>query len=93
MKVFKMCITLVFVLCVVVSGAYAADDFVSKRISNTANAELGVSLYDGKIAFSSDADGDYDIYLWDGSTTTQITDNTAGDYDPSLYDGKIAWDS
>ena len=39
-----------------------------------------------KIAFVSDRDGNYDIYIMnvDGSGVTRLTDNVANDYNPSF---------
>ena len=39
-----------------------------------------------KIAFASDRDGDYEIYVMnsDGSGQTNLTNNAAGDSDPSF---------
>jgi hypothetical protein len=52
----------------------------------TTNGETP-SLYDGKIAFVRNRD----IYFWDGSTITQITNDGYHNKEPSLYGGTIAW--
>ena len=36
-------------------------------------------------------DGDNKIYLWDGATTTQITDNNFDDYDPAISGLNVVW--
>ncbi len=55
------------------------------------------SVENGKIAFTSDRDGNYEIYVLnaDGSEQTRITNNTASDSDPawSPHGTKIAFTS
>ena len=63
---------------------------IYKITDNTASDEHP-SLYDGKIAWESNVDGNLEIYYWDGTTTHRITNNTADDISPSLYEEKIAW--
>jgi hypothetical protein len=35
--------------------------------------------------------GDWEIYLWDGVTTTQITDNSTGDGRPDISGSNVVW--
>jgi Tol biopolymer transport system component len=62
-----------------------------------ASAQAAFPGANGKIAFSSNRDGDYEIYVMnaDGTGVTKLTDNAAGDYQPSWSaDGaKIAFTS
>ena len=70
-----------------------ADVYISRQITdNTAN-DIAPSLNNGQIAWRSNADGDYDIYHWDGSSTINVSDNSADDNSPSLSNGQIAWSS
>ena len=69
-----------------------AFSVIHKITDNTAD-DIAPSLYDGKIAWESDVDGDLEIYYWDGTTTHKVTNNTADDTSPSLYEDKIAWSS
>ena len=48
-------------------------------------------MYDGEIAWYGNEDGNNNIYYWDGTSTTKITDTTATDYYISLYNGDISW--
>jgi hypothetical protein len=49
------------------------------------------SLYDGSIAFSGYAEGHNELYLWDGTSITQLTNGSSGTPIPSLYENTIAW--
>ena len=84
---------LIFFMSILVLGATLsfADKYVTRQITDNADADYAPSLYNGTIAWYSDVDGDNDIYYWDGTSTTNITNNLASDTDPSLYDGSVAW--
>ncbi len=50
------------------------------------------SLHNGKIAWAEQADNDYfQIFLWNGTTITQITMTSYNNLFPNLHNGKIAW--
>ncbi len=48
-------------------------------------------LYNGTIVWSGWDGDDYEIYYWDGSTITQVTNNDTLDLSPSMWGGIIAW--
>lgn len=50
----------------------------------------GRVVHIGTIAYSVYDGNDEELYYWDGTNTTQLTDNNTRDYSPSLYNGKIA---
>ena len=52
---------------------------------------VDVALDNGQIAWAGWDGNDYEIYLWDGANTTQITDNSVNDYEAQLNNGQIAW--
>jgi len=49
------------------------------------------SLDDGWIAFEGWDGHDWEVYLWDGISIEQITDNDFDDFDPSLSGNRLAW--
>jgi hypothetical protein len=51
----------------------------------------GSSLYDGQITWSRYGGSDFEIFLWDGSSISQITDNDFDNRAPSIYNGEIVW--
>jgi hypothetical protein len=60
--------------------------------SSTYIGEGGIpSLYNGTIAWQWYDGTDLEILYWNGTATTQITDNDYLDEDASLYNGQIAW--
>ncbi len=73
----------------------ATKCFAVRQITFDDSSDLPSSLYKGTIAWSSSAGSelsqDEEIYYWNGTTTTKITDNAVADFYPSLHDGKIAW--
>ena len=60
-----------------------ADPIVADHDGGPAEPEVSTSV--GRIAFTSDRDGDWDIYVMDadGSNVTQLTHNDAPDTEPS----------
>jgi hypothetical protein len=46
---------------------------------------------DGELIVWVGYDGDYEIFLYDGSDVTKITDNTYWEYDPQIDDGMVVW--
>jgi hypothetical protein len=50
-------------------------------------------LHNGEIAWGGWDGTDWEIYYWDGNSTTQITDNYDRDHFVSIYDSAIAWSS
>ncbi len=75
---------------------------VTNGISLPVNERISIAVANqntrtSKIIFSSDCDGDSEIYLIypDGSGLTKLTDNTIGDYEPELspLGDKIAFSS
>ena len=88
-------VSIVFLSPVKAIGVWSTP---TQLTSNTADDAYPVISFDGsKIAFYSNVDGDYEIYVINsnGSGLTQLTSNTAGDWYPSISgDGsKIAFQS
>ena len=56
-----------------------------KSLAHPTHVTLVPSRPSGRIAFASDRDGDYEIYVMnaDGSGVTRLTDNSADDWSPS----------
>ncbi|MBW3014359.1 hypothetical protein KY335_03900, partial [Candidatus Woesearchaeota archaeon] len=52
------------------------------------------SIYDKKIVFADDRNGNWDIYLFDleNEQLTQITNNTADQKNPMIYQDLIVWE-
>lgn len=61
------------------------DGISTRLVTNDGHAP---SLFNGKIAFTRNDE----IYLWDGSSIIQITNNSRRNRRPSLYENTIAWD-
>jgi len=54
---------------------------------------IDVSLDDGQIAWAGWDGTDYEIFLWNGESINQITNNAQDDYEAQLSNGQIAWTS
>lgn len=65
--------------------------FYNKSSIYVDDHEMYPSLYNGKIAFQAFDGHDYEIFFWNGSSLSQITDNDYNDKYPSLYETSIAW--
>lgn len=84
------------IAAILFSSLFLCQQICFSKITNISNNEYdnrNPSLYDGKIAWASNVDGDFDIYYWDGSTIRNISNNNTEDFEPSLYNGTIAWES
>lgn len=83
------------IVSLIISTIFLYPQICFSKITNISNNEynnINPSLYNGKIAWESNVDGDWDIYYWDGSTIRNISNNDTNDYDPTLYNGTIAWE-
>lgn len=49
-------------------------------------------IWGSRVAWSGFDGNDYEIYLWDGTSVTQITDDATDDLRPRLHDGKLVWE-
>lgn len=66
-------------------GACARDDQpLAPQVGKPQFSQTATAVGTGKIAFQSDRDGDFEIFVMnaDGSDVTQLTHNTVGDYLP-----------
>ena len=51
-------------------------------------------LYDGQVTWDGttlEPPYDYEIFVWDGTETTQLSDNEITDAVPRIHDGQVAW--
>lgn len=48
-------------------------------------------IHQGKVAWEYFDGNDYEIRLFDGHETIQLTDNNCWDRHPEIHDGKVAW--
>ena len=77
---------------VVHTGINNGDIYYWDGVSSTyVGSGHNPSLYDGTIAWQWYDGHDSEILYWDGSKTTQITNNDYIDEDVSLYNGTMAW--
>ena len=70
----------------VVAGSVVVVALVSGlALSGGASARRGVAIHNGPIAFSSNRDGDNEIFTMrpDGAHQAQLTHNSANDYAPA----------
>jgi hypothetical protein len=43
------------------------------------------------VVWQGDDGNDYELYLWEGGTVTQITTNSGADIDPEISGSNVAW--
>lgn len=85
---------LLFMLMIMLGMApqAVAVEFEIHRLTNNSVPDLHPSLYNGTIAWHGNGSGRYDIYYWDGSVISNLTnDYGASRFNsyPSLYNGTI----
>ncbi len=62
------------------------------NISSNNFYDLSPSLYDGKVAWiGAESGDDYEVFFYDGATTTPITSNDYDDLAVRHHDGEIVW--
>ena len=49
------------------------------------------TLHNGQVAYAKWDGNDYEIYLWDGQSIIQITNNDTDDYEPQIHNEQISW--
>ncbi len=61
------------------------------RITNNSAADTNPQIYGRTIVWQGN-DGSYEqIYFWDGSQQTDVTDTSYNNQAPQLHAGKVAW--
>ena len=78
------------ILLIIFSIEINAHATIIKLPSISSNNQA-VSNYDGTVAWQGYDGNDYDIYYYNGSTTSNISNNDTYDSGPSLFNGTIAY--
>ena len=68
------------------------DGIETSKISDLISTnDTWPKVFENKIAWSEDDGNDYEVYLWDGKTVFQLTNNDSDDYNVSLNNYWVAW--
>lgn len=72
---------------------YALDTAEEIQLTNGTTNSMEPSADGSYVAWQYWDGEDWEIVLFDGSSTTQITDNEMSDVSPSIHDGYVLWTS
>ena len=61
------------------------------NISNDSDDNWEPQISGSNVVWWSDADGDFDIYFYDGTNITNISDNTHDDAQPQISGSNVVW--
>ena len=75
------------------SGEYVLHSSNKAQLSINGYYLYAPSISSGQAVWQGYDGITYQIYLYDGNTTTQITSGTVGSYDPHISNGKVVWES
>jgi len=97
--IYKKILFLISLILLLFSSAASAAtaESISPKITETQITTSGLAdnpdVYDDRIVWQDDRNGNRDIYMYDLSTKkeTQITTNTSGKWDPAIYSDRIVW--
>ena len=54
-------------------------------------ADRDPQIWGNQVVWSGFDGHDFEIYLWDGTSVRQLTDNETDDTEPRVHDGKVVW--
>ncbi len=82
------------ILTVVIFGFLAANSaqataWTVTQLSNDLGG--GPHIYGSNVVWSGYDGSDMEIFLYDGNSTTQLTNNSYNDYDPQVYGSNVVW--
>ncbi|MEK6854893.1 MAG: hypothetical protein AABX73_01595 [Nanoarchaeota archaeon] len=69
------------------------DDLGPTQLTNTGSDKNHLSIYDDSIVWADKRNGNWDIYLYDFSTNTEVpfVINQQSQWNPDIYDTKVVW--
>ena len=71
---------------------YASDGMTRRRLLHfAAQVHLSISASSGLLAYSQWDGNDYEVFVWNGTESTRLTDNLYDDLYPSLDGDQVAW--
>ena len=69
----------------------AAHAFDIIQITNNSTNDYSPGISGSNAVWANEADGDFEVYLWDGATITQITNNSIDDEHPAISGSNVVW--
>lgn len=79
---------------IVLTFATLSSTSKKSRVTNTKSDQYEPAVYSDKVVWADGRNGDYDIYMYDLSTSTEtpmvITGSTQ--FSPTIYENRIVWE-
>lgn len=93
-RVFSITMALVIFGFLVVNSAYA-EDWNIIQLTDNSYTDTAPQVYGSNVVWQGRGpDGaDWEIFLYDGNTTTQLTNNSSNEERPQVYGSNVVWQS